>query len=76
MYLGSANAYNSKYATKEINYAIMNKDGNEILPYMIDESVLPDEIEYMFCDLNQFSLKKHSLKKVLIPHIYKALDRN
>ena len=51
LYIGSKNSYSSIYTPKEINFAI-SKNTNIIIPYLIDDSPLPDNLFLAFSDLN------------------------
>ena len=50
--LASENAYQSPFTTREILYAFNKKRGEKMLPYIIDGSVLPDDVEFVFSSTN------------------------
>lgn len=66
LFLGSKNSYMSKYATKEINYAIKNKNEESILPFLIDNSEMPDEIDLLLADINQYHIKSYSIEDIVL----------
>ena len=76
LYLGSRNAYSSKYAPKEVNFAIMNKPKNTILPYLIDDTPMPDELELLLCDYNWRTKREHPVESVLINDLLRILGRD
>lgn len=76
LYLGSRNAYVSKYAPKEVNYAILNKPKNSILPYLIDDTPMPDELEFLLCDYNWRTKREHPVESVLINDLLDLLGRD
>ena len=75
LYLGSRNAYVSKYAPKEINYAVLHKPQNNILPYLIDDTPMPDELEFLLCDYNWRTRREHPIEPVLINDLLDLLGR-
>lgn len=75
LYLGSENAYISKYAPKEINYAIRNKEKHSILPYLIDNTPMPDEIDLLLCDYNWRTKREHPIIPTLIDDLLGLLGR-
>lgn len=76
LYLGSYNAYMSIYAPKEINYAVRHKAKNNILPYLIDDSPMPDELDLLLCDYNWRTTKEHPIDSILIKDLLKLLGRS
>lgn len=75
VYLGSGNAYKSKYAPKEINFAIKHKNKNSILPYLIDNTPLPDELDFLLCDYNIRTKVSHPIEPQLIDDLLNLLNR-
>ena len=51
LFLASKNSYSSKFTQSEIVYAFNKKQKEDILPYIIDGSSLPDELEFTFLPL-------------------------
>lgn len=73
LFLGSKNSYASKYASKEINYAIKHKDEESILPYMIDDAEIPDELDLLLSDINQYNILTHPIEDIIIPNIQRTI---
>lgn len=73
LYIGSKNSYSSIYTPKEINFAI-SKNTNVIIPYLIDDSPLPDNLFLAFSDLNIRNQTDHS-PEVILEDIVKAVPR-
>lgn len=73
LYIGSKNSYSSIYTPKEINFAI-SKNTNIIIPYLIDDSPLPNNLFLAFSDLNIRNQKEHS-PEVILEDIVKAVPR-
>lgn len=58
LYLASEKSYKSKFANKEIAFALNNKDEESIIPYIIDNSTLPIEMQLEFADVNIINSKE------------------
>ncbi|MDE6383142.1 MAG: toll/interleukin-1 receptor domain-containing protein [Paramuribaculum sp.] len=68
LYLASTNSYASKYAKKEVSFAL-KKCEQAILPYIIDDAEMPAEMELNFADLNCRNLKEHPIDTTLLDDI-------
>ncbi|MDE7455636.1 MAG: toll/interleukin-1 receptor domain-containing protein, partial [Prevotella sp.] len=75
LYLASNNSYASKFANKEILYAFLKKPSNSLLPYIIDNSSLPDKMEFMFADINWRNTIDHPIDTTLVDDICCLLGR-
>jgi TPR repeat protein len=80
LFLASKNSYASKYAKKELMYAIkQNADRDqqpiEIIPYCIDDSKPSKGLDLMFSDLNQRNIKEHPINGTLINDICDSLGK-
>ena len=73
--LASANSYTSKFTTKEIVFAFNKKQSQEILPYRIDDTPLPLQLEFVFADVNWRSIVEHPIEPTLIDDVLKLLGR-
>lgn len=73
LYIGSKNSYSSIYTPKEINFSI-SKNTNVIIPYLVDDSPLPDNLFLAFSDLNVRNKGEHS-PEVILEDIIKAVPR-
>jgi hypothetical protein len=52
LFLASKNSYQSKFTINEITFAFNKKNRNQILPYIIDRSALPEGLELAFAGIN------------------------
>lgn len=73
LFLASQNSYNSIYTNKEVAFAIKKK-GKSILPYIIDNSELPSDLDLSFADINWRTSSKHSID-IITNDILKLLNR-
>lgn len=74
--LASENAYQSPFTTREILYAFNKKRGEKMLPYIIDGSVLPDDVEFVFSSTNWRTMHEHPIDPVLVDDVLKLLGRS
>lgn len=65
LYLGSNNSYNSGLAPEEFTYAKNHKDRNKILFYAIDNSPLPNWLDFASGVLNRRNSNEHSLSIII-----------
>ena len=75
LFLASENSYNSKFTINEIVFAFNKKEKNSILPYIIDNSSLPLDLELVFAGVNWRNIKEHPIEKTLVSDILKLLGR-
>lgn len=73
LFLGSANSYQSEYTQKEITFAQNEK--KHIIPYIIDNTVLPEELKFMFANLNIRNYKEHPPKTALVYDLLSQLGK-
>ena len=73
--LASENAYASKFTTNEIIFAFNKKPKQSILPYIIDGSSLPLELEFTFAGINWRNIADHPIDSVLVTDILGLLGR-
>ncbi|MBQ6237184.1 MAG: toll/interleukin-1 receptor domain-containing protein [Bacteroidales bacterium] len=73
--LASENAYQSPFTTREILYAFNKKRGEKMLPYIIDGSVLPDDVEFVFSSTNWRTMREHPIDPVLVDDVLRLLGR-
>lgn len=69
LFLASRNSYESKFTQSEIVYAFNKKDKKDIIPYIIDGSTLPDELEFTFSSINWRRIEQHPIETTLINDI-------
>ena len=70
LFIASCNSYESRYVKKELIYA-MDK-GVPILPYLVDDSPLPDSIAFLLGDINQVSMGAMPIDTELAKEVYLA----
>lgn len=75
LFLASKNSYSSKFTINEITYAFNKKERNQILPYIIDGSALPEDFEFVFAGINIRTIKDHPIVETLVPDLLKLLGR-
>lgn len=75
LFLASKNSYDSKFTQSEIVYAFNKKQKQDILPYIIDGSTLPDELEFTFSAINWRQMDRHPIDSVLIDDILSKVGR-
>lgn len=75
LFLASENSYKSKFSNNEITFAFNKKSKETLLPYIIDNSVLPDEMQFIFAGLNWRTIKEHPIESILIDDIKRLLGR-
>lgn len=69
LFLASQNSYESKFTQSEIVYAFNKKDKKDIIPYIIDGSSLPDELEFTFSSINWRRIEQHPIETTLVNDI-------
>lgn len=75
LFLASENSYVSKFTINEITYAFNKKERNRIYPYIIDNSKLPDVMEFVFAGINWRTKREHPIESVLVPDLLRLLGR-
>ena len=75
MLLASKNSYESKFTRSEIIFAFNKKPQNAILPYIIDNSSLPMDLEFVFAGINWRNMIDHPIDPTLVDDLLKMLGR-
>lgn len=75
LFLASKNSYESKFTQSEIVYAFNKKEKHDIIPYIIDGSTLPDELEFTFSSINWRRIEQHPVETTLVNDILHKLGR-
>ncbi len=65
LFIGSANSYESKWTMKEITFAIQEKAPECILPVLIDDEPVPDNLRFLFSDINVISLTGQAISDTI-----------
>ena len=74
LFLASDNSYKSKFTRNEVVYAFNKKEGACIIPYIIDGSKLPTDLEFTFCSINWRKINDHPIESSLVQDIQKILN--
>lgn len=69
LFLASKNSYESKFSQNEIVYAFNKKEKKDIIPYIIDGSSLPEELEFTFASINWRNIKEHPIETTLVDDV-------
>lgn len=75
LFLASKNSYESKFTQSEIVYAFNKKRKEDIIPYIIDGSNMPEELEFTFSAINWRRIEEHPVNPVLIDDILIKIDK-
>lgn len=69
LFLASENSYESKFCNSEVTFAFNKKTKESIIPYIVDDSNLPLELQFVFSGINWRNLKSHP-----IPYLVRDLQ--
>lgn len=75
LFLGSKNAYESKYTNSELTFAFNEKPKNSILPYIIDGSNMPPALRFVFSSINWRTIESHPIETTLVSDVLNLLGR-
>lgn len=73
LFIGSENSYNAKFTNAEITFAFNKKQPESILPYLIDKSELPIQLQFIFASINRRNIYDHPIETVLIKDLQRLL---
>ncbi len=73
--LGSKNSYESKYTNAEIHFAFKKKQKKSILPYILDDTPMPLEIDFILSTINWRKYQEHPINTILVDDVLKLLGR-
>ena len=65
LFLASENSYNSKFTQSEIVFAFNKKRKEDIIPYIIDGTPLPDALELTFSSINWRDIRRHPIETIV-----------
>lgn len=71
--LASKNSYESPYINNEITFAFNRR--RTMLPYIIDDSEMPLELEFTFAKINWRTISEHPIDTVLVNDLLTLLGR-
>lgn len=75
LFLASKNSYKSKFTQSEIIYAFNKKEKQDIIPYIIDGSELPEELAFTFSAINWREIDQHPIETVLLKDVQQRIGR-
>lgn len=75
LFLASENAYSSKFTSNEITFAFNKKPKETIVPYIIDKSDLPIDLDFVFSSINRRYMDEHPIEPALVNDILLLLKR-
>lgn len=64
LFLGSVNSYDSKFTNAEVTFAFNKKNRNRIVPYLIDNTPMPIELEFTFSAINWRTMETHPVENL------------
>lgn len=76
LFLASKNSYESRFTQSEIVYAFNKKQKQNIIPYIIDGSKMPDELEFTFSAINWRRIEEHPIDTTLVDDILLKIGKN
>lgn len=74
LFLASKNSYESRFTQSEIVYAFNKKQKQNIIPYIIDGSKMPDELEFTFSAINWRRIEEHPIETTLVNDILRKVE--
>lgn len=75
LFIASANSYKSKFTQSEVVFAFNKKIKSDIIPYIIDDSTLPSELELTFSAINWRRRSKHPIETTLVDDVLKRVGK-
>ena len=75
LFIASENSYKSKFTQSEVVFAFNKKQKSDIIPYIIDDSNLPSELELTFSAINWRRKSKHPIETTLVDDVLKRVGK-
>lgn len=75
LFLASENSYLSRYTGNEVQYAWNKLPPNSLVPYIIDNSSLPEDMQFTFAKVNIRNSKEHPVDPILVDDILSLLGK-
>lgn len=75
LFIASSNSYESKFTQSEVVFAFNRKQKSDIIPYIIDKSSFPPELELTFSAINWRRREDHPINTTLVNDILERLQR-
>ena len=76
LFLASQNSYDSKFTNAELTFAFNEKPKNSILPYIIDGSIMPPALRFVFSSINWREIATTPIEPDLIHDLKVLLQAN
>lgn len=75
LFVASENSYASEYTLKEITYAVSKKGSRFIFPIIIDDSPLPQSLDFLLSNINWRKLTtRYGIEKEFVADVKKKLE--
>lgn len=75
LFVASENSYQSRFTSNEVVFAFNRKPAGSVIPYIIDNSSLPQEYAFMFANNNVYTHKKAPVETVLMKTLCDLLSK-
>lgn len=75
LFLGSRHSYSSKFTNSEIMWAFNKKEKNHILPYLIDDTEMPNGIQFAFVGINIRNISEHPIETTLVDDVLAIINK-
>lgn len=72
LFIASKNSYESMYSVNEVKFfreKFKDKKDRMIIPYMIDGTVMPKELDFILGTINRLNINEHPVESFLIHNI-------
>ena len=75
LFIGSQSSYQSKFTNSEVIWAFNKKEKNHIVPYVIDDTEMPNGLQFAFGGINIRNLREHPIEPTLVDDILFILKK-
>lgn len=65
VFIGSSSAYQSIWTMKEVTFAFQEKGGQNVIPMLTDKSPLPEDLRFLFTNVNVIQSSVDSVKQTI-----------
>ena len=76
LFLASKNSYDSKFTRSEVVFAFNEKQKQDVIPYIIDGSILPNDLRFTFSSINWRDMKQHPIEIIVTDVLQKVGREN
>ena len=74
LFMASRNSYDSKFTRSEVVFAFNEKQKQDIIPYIIDGSTLPNDLRFTFASINWRDMKQHPVD-IIVADVLQKIGR-